>query len=286
MNSLNTRAMLTSLSIRRWQATRTDQKITTEVAEKHSVNARRAGHYRKHAIDVDAPSFKAVASAASDLRHKHYDLTLPWGQDGARILTATMFETYSNETRKLRAAFERAAAAFVADYPRLCASARAELNGLWDAKDYPSNIAAKFGVEITIMPLPDADDFRVALTDDVTDEIKANITAELAKTTEAAMKEPYQRLYDHVSRMVERLRDPEGVVRDTLVTGLADLCAILPGLNLTNDPTLEDLRKRAETMVTGLDAQQIRDSDTVRIATANKAAEIQSLMSGLMGGAQ
>lgn len=285
MSRLQDRAMLASVSIRRWLATRTDKKVSAEVAANHKVRERRAGHYRKHAIDVEAPSFQAVVAAAGALRHKHYELTLPWGQDGARILTATMFEQYSTEIRHKRAAFDAAVAEFVRDYPRLWANARAELNGLYDARDYPTNIAAKFGVDVSIMPLPDAEDFRVKLTSDVTNEIKANINAELERTTAAAMREPYERLHDHITRMVERLSDPKGVVRETLITGLADLCAILPGLNLTNDPQLDDLRKRAEAMIAGVNADQIRESDTIRTSIATKAAEIQDLMSGLMGGA-
>ena len=73
------------------------------------------------------------------------------------------------------------------------------------------------------------------------------------------MREPYERLYSHISRIVMRLSDKKAVFRDTLITGLADLCAILPGLNLTGDPQLDDLRKRAEKMIANLDPQDLRD---------------------------
>lgn len=280
--NLSERAMLASLTIRRWQATLTDQKITREVAQTHSVAVSRAGHYRKHAIDVNAPSFRAVAEAASDIRHRHYHWTLPWGQDGARILTTANFEKYSADMRKLRAAFEKAVAAFITDYPRLCESARRELNGLYDPKDYPSNIAARFGIDVSIMPLPDSADFRARLSEGDVDDIKASIEAELKKTTALAMRDPYERLYGHISRMVERLSDPKGTFRDSLVSGLAELCSILPGLNLTADPLLEDLRKRAEQLIAGIDAQTLRESPTVRASVAKQAADIQDLMAGFM----
>src|ERR1700736_4039183 len=98
--SLSERAMLASLNIRRWQAALTDKKITAEVATNHAVSEKRAGRYRKNAIDVEAPSFKGVVCAASELRNKHYFYTLPWSQDGARILTTAIFEEYSTEMRK------------------------------------------------------------------------------------------------------------------------------------------------------------------------------------------
>src|ERR1700692_3711456 len=136
MSKLNERAMLASLAVSRWSAARTDKKVTAEVAKRHEVNAK-VGHYRKFAIDVDAPTFKAVGTAAGDIRNRHYFYTLPWGQDGARILTALSFEDYSKEMRKLRTVFEGAVEKFVVDYPHLKENAKRELKGLYDESDYP-----------------------------------------------------------------------------------------------------------------------------------------------------
>lgn len=283
--SLSQRAMLASLNIRRWSPALTDKKITHEVARSHAVSEKRAGQYRKNAIDVGAPTFQAVVGAASDLRTQHYFFTLPWSQDGARILPSAVFENYSQHIRKLRLAFDMAVHSFVADYPLLKLAAKRELNGMYNEADYPTNIAAKFGVEITFMPLPDAEDFRASLSDSAVTEIKQGIEAELQRTTQIAMREPYERLYTHISRMVERLSDKKAVFRDTLVTGLADLCAILPGLNLLRDPKLDELRKRAEELIANVDPQDLREVPAIRREVARKAAEIQSLMAPIMGGA-
>lgn len=283
ITSLSERAMLASLNIRRWQAALTDKKVTAEVATNHAVNPTRAGKYRKNAIDTKAPSFEAVVSTASELRNKHYFYTLPWSQDGARILPASIFEKYSEDMRLLRGAFGRAVEGFVQDFPNLEVAARRELNGMYNAADYPTNIAAKFGVDIVFMPLPDAQDFRASLGENAVAEIKEGIEAELQKTMQAAMRDPYERLYGHISRMVERLSDEKAIFRDTLVTGLADLCTILPGLNLTGDERLEDLRKRAERMVTHLDPKDLREVPSVRQNVARDAAEIQRMMASFMG---
>ena len=185
--------------------------------------------------------------------------------------------------RKLRGAFERAVKSFVDDYPFLKLAAKRELNGMYDESDYPTNIAAKFGVDIVFMPLPDAHDFRASLSEATVAEIKEGIEAELQKTTKLAMREPYERLYSHISRMVARLSDKKAVFRDTLVTGLADLCAVLPGLNVTGDPQLEELRKRAEKMIAHVDPQDLRDVPSLRNNVARQAADIQHVMAGFMG---
>jgi hypothetical protein len=281
--SLNTRAMLASLTIHRWQATLTDKKVSRDIAQRHDVSERRAGKYRKYAINVESPSFKATNSAASNIRHEHYWLTLPWGQDGARILTAAGFETYSAKMRQLRSEFEAAAEAFALDYPALHEAAKIELNGLYDPKDYPRDVRAKFGIELSIMPLPDAGDFRAELSSDAVAEIRSNIEQELARTTSAAMRDPYERLHQHISRMVNALKDPKGIFRDSLVTGLAELCNVLPALNLTNDQQLESLRMQAEGLIAGISAEQLRDVPSIRSDVAQRAQAIQDVMAGFMG---
>lgn len=74
-----------------------------------------------------------------------------------------------------------------------------------------------------------------------------------------------------------------GTFRDSLVEGLAELCSIMPGLNLTNDPKLDELRKQTEKMIEGIDAQTLRDDMTVRARVAKEASDIQSAMSAYMG---
>jgi hypothetical protein len=283
---LSERAMLSNISISVWGATRTDKKVTAEVAARHSVSAKRAGHYRKNAIDIDAPTYVAVLNAGSTMRDRHYWWTLPWIDKGVRILPAASFDKYSAEMRGLRATFGQKVDDFVADYPRLKLAAETELNGLYSERDYPLDIGSKFGVHLSILPLPDASDFRANLPQADIEAIRTGITADIERTMALAMREPYERLFDHVARMVERLSDPKGIFRDTLVTGLADLCAVLPALNVTNDPVLDKLRKKAESLVVGLDAQELREKPKVRKDAAKRAKDIQDMMAGLMGDKQ
>lgn len=284
--NLSKQVMLSHLHIRIWGATLTDRKVSAEVAKKHRVDSKRAGRYRKHVIDVKAPTYRAVMAAAVDLRVRHYFHTLPWQDDGGRILPAANFDAYAADQRLLRRKFDAAVAEFVADYPRLMAEAQRELKGLFDADDYPANIADRFGVQVSIMPLPSSDDFRADLPEQAVAEIKDGIEREIERTTQAAMYDPYKRLYEHIERMVERLGEPDNIFRDTLVTGLQELCAVLPGLNITQDPMLADLHARASKMIAGLQPQQLRENLKVRADVLAQANEIHDTMAAFMGAAQ
>jgi hypothetical protein len=54
---------------------------------------------------------------------------------------------------------------------------RSRLGGLFRPEDYPlsTEIRDKFGFETKVMPLPDADDFRVSLGDEEKDRVKRQI---------------------------------------------------------------------------------------------------------------
>jgi hypothetical protein len=282
-NSIQSRAMLAALRISKWTATRTDKKVTEEVAIKHGVSSKRAGTYRKHAIDVEHASYRAVNSAISQLRVRHFYWTLPWGEDGARILPAANFDKFSADMRTLRAQFDSAVTQFCIDYPSLAQKARSELGTMFDPSDYPRDISSKFDCEVNIMPLPDANDFRVDLPDDAIEDIRQNITKEMQRTTTEAMRDAYSRLFDHVHRIVEKLGDPAAIFQASTIENLRDLCELLGALNITGDPQLEEFRERARTMIDGVDAQVIRDMPEKRSDIAEQAKQIESDMAAFMG---
>lgn len=281
MQPLNERAMLVSCKISVWPAAKTDKKVSAKVAADHAVTERRAGKYRKNCINVDAPEFVAVKKAAGELKTAHYRLTLPWHDDGVRILPSLAHPEYAATMRNLRATFDDRVAEFVAAYPQLVADARVELNGLFCEEDYPEDIAAKFGASVRFAPLPAATDFRAAV--DGADEIRAQIEEGVADAVAAAMRDPYQRLFDAISRMVNRLGDPKAVFHDTLVSNVADLVAILPALNITDDAQLESLRRDAARLLGGIgSAQQLRDDPVARASAAQEAAAIERAMAAFM----
>jgi hypothetical protein len=189
--------------------------------------------------------------------------------------------------RKCRADYDAAIAAFVQAFPVLQRAASRELNGMYNAADYPVDIRARFGHELNIMPLPDTTDFRVQLAEGDLKDIREGLERETQRTLARAMRDPFERLYKHITRMVERLdtqpKGSKGRFHDSLVDGLVDLCEVLPSLNLTNDPQLENWRRSAEKMIAGIDAQKLRDVPAIRRSVAKQATEIQTAMAAFMG---
>ena len=84
-NVLSTRAMLSGLTIRQWTARKLDKRVTAEVAATHGTDSH-VGRYNKSLVAKE--SLAAIVAAANAARALHYARTLPWLDDGARILPA------------------------------------------------------------------------------------------------------------------------------------------------------------------------------------------------------
>ncbi len=84
--------MLCGLRISGWSARKLDRKVTDETNHAHGA-ASDAGRYNKALLAKDA--LAAVVTAANAARTFHYARTLPWLDDGARILPAAAYADFA-----------------------------------------------------------------------------------------------------------------------------------------------------------------------------------------------
>ncbi len=288
---LASRAMLTTLRIRQWSARKLDRKVTDEVNAAHHASAD-AGRYNKSLVAKDAlAKIQTVANGARDFL---YSQTSPWGDDGPRILSAKQYLHFTAGLAAKRDEFADAVSAFVAAYPATVADARTRLNGLFNESDYPApaDIAARFSFDTEILPIPDSADFRVDLAQGQADDIRAAIEARTADVLQNTLRDAYARVADAVGKMAEKLsaykqasakgERSEGVFRDSLVDNVRELAAILPALNLTDDPNLAAVADRITRELTAVDAEHLRIDARARATVAASAAAIAAQVGAYM----
>jgi hypothetical protein len=289
--SLASRAMLCSLSICQWTARKHDPEASEEIAARHGAQGN-AGRYNK--ILLPPQAIGEIQKIAGEARREHYFMTLPWDDAGYRVLPAAAYLDHAAKLREYSQKFAAAADVFADTFDQLVRDSRERLGGLFRAEDYPSagEIREKFSFETKVMPLPDASDFRLSLGDEETARVQRQITATVQASLTVASRELWQRLYEGVSHMAERLSaykvSEEGVehpFRDTIVTNLVRLVEVLPKLNVAGDPELERMagQVRASLLV---DPKELRKSDASRNETARAAAAIAQQMAGYMAGYQ
>jgi len=281
--ALSSRAMLAGLRLSVWSARRIDRRVTDQVNAQQGAAAD-AGRYNKALLAKDALS--AINAAVNEARSLHYSRTLPWLDDGARLLPAKAHLDYSRELARIKCDFDVAVDEFVATYPSYVADAQRRLGAMFNPEDYPApdQVRGKFAFASRLLPVPDAADFRVDVGDAAAAEIKAQIEQATQDALRAATRDVWERIAEVVGRMAERLRayQPpqrpgdrvEGIFRDSLVENVRDLCALLPSLNLTGDADLARIADAMQRDLCAHDADELRQWDQAREDTAARAEAI------------
>lgn len=269
------RAMLVELTIRQWTARKHDRKVTREVDQNHS--ARNGGRYNKQLIAKDA--LDPIAKKANAIRMFHYAYTLPWGNNGQRLLPAVRFMEYRGKLAKHRNEFNRLVDSFMASYPQLVSDARTRLGTLYDPSEYPpaSDVRLSFGVEFDIFPVPTAGDFRVEVADEERAELTAQIEQATAERQNNATRACYMRVRDVLQRMKNQCVEGKTRITDSLAEDARDLAGMLDDLNIAGDP---ELTRLAAEIRQGLlvDVDDLRASPKTRQAVGDRAAELLDSM--------
>jgi hypothetical protein len=280
--NLNDRALLVQLSISQWTARKFDKRTTKEVADAHGTTTA-AGRYNKALLPMN-DLLDHVHKKSTHIRTKYYDNTLPWGIDGTQMLPTSNYLQFMTEFRKERDEWNILVNNFVDNYDTLKDDAKRILGSLYDPADYPSavDIRAKFHMDMAVYPVPSTD-FRVAIASEELSRIQQDVERRVKDAEQAALQEVWQRLFDRVKHMAEKLADPKAIFRDSMVENAREICALLPRLNFNDDPNLEAMRQQVEaTLLKHPDA--LRNDPDLRRDTAAEARAIMDKMSVFMGG--
>jgi len=288
---LASRAMLAGLHISTWGNRKFDRRVSEEVETQHEAE-KGVGSYNKRLLAKDA--LKEIGGAVAEARDLFYKSTLPWTDAGLRILPSAMYFALVNDMRKCKARFERGVDALVKDYEQHVAEARKRLGKLFVEADYPPvvQLRARYSFEIAFSPLPAKEDFRADLPAEVIADIRQDIESRTARAFEDAVKDLWNRLYEGVEHVRDRLKafhiDGEGKVhhpfRDSMFLHLRELCDMLPRLNVTGDAKLESMRLRlVESLASAtLDPQELRYNPAERDAALKAADDLLASMSGFV----
>ena len=276
------KAMLAAVHISVWTATKHDREVSRQVANQHGAHAS-AGRYNKKLLQ-QAAKLDAIRTLAGQIRAHVYKVTLPWSDEGYRILPASLYFQLAEEMKEFERQFYTAVDEFLTEYPSYIEQVRPALSGLFRPEDYPDpkKIREKFELRLEILPIPSGEDFRVALSEEQRVRISRDIDAQVRVSLQRGTQELWIRLRKLVDHMVARLQQPEGKLYASVVDNIVELINVLPNLNLTGDPTLNVFVEEIRSRLCSASAKELKANDLLRASTAQEAAEIASRMAAHM----
>lgn len=292
MSNLSERAMLSSLHIKSWSGMMIDREVTDAVNADFKAD-KEAGRYNKRL--VKASFFSGVSTAHSNARKLHRLLTLPWEDDGTRILSNKGYVDYTMKMKDAKRKAESEVKAFLENPDEYIREAKHRLGDMFKVEDYPSkeDLEAKFDFDVEIKPMPEASDFRAKLTDDQTKAIMKDIERRTDTRLKNAVNDVFGRVEEKVKHMAEKLRayapknkqegtKADGSIHSSLVFNINELAEIMPMLNVTDDPRINDLAKILRAELVEHSPEVLRLDPKVRQETLSKADKILKKVQGYM----
>lgn len=278
---LNERAVLVRLSLSCFSVKRTDKQATEEVLLKH-LAGQDAGKFKKNIVPKSA--IDPIVKHHTAWRQWHYDRTLPWNEDGLRILPTIGLMEYNDGTRQRRIKHDMLVNEFVSNWPAYKAAAKVELNGLYNEGDYPSDdaIRDKFGVSLTFNPVPTGGDFRIDVARDIVTEMAESTNKAVAEAQKEAVKDVWQRLANPLLHLANKLREPDGKFRDSIIGNVLEVAELAPKLNVLGDDRLDKLAEEIRETFGSTNPDDLRKSKFSRNEAMQKADELVAKLAGYM----
>ena len=217
-----------------------------------------------------------VSSAINAVKKYHRTNTVPWDYDGTGVMRSIQYPEYAKVMRGLIDKYHDAVKKYIDNFLSLKNNAMTFLGKLYDEKDYPSEyeLNQKFKIDLEVLPIPRANDFRVDLPAEAMKEIEKKLKDSEEKKMKEAMAKLFKRLYDPVKHMVEELSKDKSRIHRSLIGNIEKIVEILPDLNLLEDAALEDLRKEVEEKLCQISIEEIRESNYVKSETKDTAKKL------------
>jgi hypothetical protein len=274
--------MLVDLNISVYSGRKQDRATQAEVTASKGANSKKAASVYK-SLFAECVELDAITKFQARARAEHYRLTMPWSDNGQRLLPAKLLLIYTKTMNEYRTEFKVLVDKFLVKYDTLVAAAAFQLGTLFDRAEYLASeqVASRFSMETSISPMATSGDFRLDIESEVQHDLITQYEAKAATMLAQANQDAWTRLHKVLTNMSDRLTvEEDGKKRkfhDTLVTNAEELCDLLTSFNVTNDRDLDRARRLLLDALTDVTPKELREEDSTRIETKKK---VDSILSG------
>ena len=275
--SISSAAMIVDFNASVWTARKKDNKASEDV---NNMNAADKGvaNVTKNLLG-ECDELRAIQKFAANVRNIHYSMTMPWSDNGSRLLTTQQYFKYNEVMTDLQQEFYRLVGELLDVYEWRVIKAQDKLGTMFNRDEYPTrdSLQDKFGFRVSYVPLPDAGDFRIDIGNEAMTQIKSQYESHYTQAIQTAMNDLWHKLHDNLTTLVRQLEvNEEGKgnrLYDSVFDRALELTEMLGTCNVTGDSQMEAMKRQLEQafhVSFGLNLDQIKRSPTLREDTRLK----------------
>lgn len=273
------------LSVKRWGTTKTlddgelERVAVTFDAKSDSISA------SKKLIDTKDPKFKAISSVLSRAKSYWNAVTVPYPDNGIRLLRTDRIEEFENNVDMFRNELLAALVEFDAEFYRLKQAAKDNLRELFDENDYPMSVLDLFSIHHEYHQI-DPPKHLMDLHPEIYEREKQRIAAkfdEAIQLAEAAFADELQKMLDHA---IERLTDTgdgkKKKFNDSLMENFREFIDRFHKLNVSGNQQLNDLVEQIKQVAGNVDCEMLRANGGLREHIKEQMLEARNHMATLI----
>jgi hypothetical protein len=268
--TISSSAMLVEMTVSMWVGRKTDKGASAQVLADNNASKGMASVSKNLINCIQLDTLKAHVNA---MRGAHRHSTLPWSESGLRLVTNEQYMDYHREVTGMINEFYKHVESLLDAYQWEVAAAQTKLGDLFDLSEYPTadDLRRKFRVSLSYMPLPSSGDFRLDVGNDAQEVLRDQYEKHYNEQINRAMGDLWQRLLEPLQNMSNRLSygnkgTPSGF-RDTLVSNVEEIAALLKTCNITGDPDMEQIRIDIVQALRGVTPDGLRKDSYLRSST-------------------
>jgi len=276
--SLATSAILVSVDVNVWSATKQDRGISDEVTSLKKADAS-AGRFVKNLL-ADDQFHKRLSNYRQTIYNWLKRSTFRWNnsQDLLPVVNLTKFK---QEYTEHEVEFNRLLDSFVNNYSTIVGNMAFKQGDMFNRHDYPdvNEVRSKFGIKLYVSEVP-SHDWRCSISNDIADDLKQ----QYEKQAEGIINHVIQDQVERITEVMESISYCCGVsettdavtgetktkkrkIYDTTIEKAKELCNTFKAFKpVDNEMTkrLSDAVNKLEYSLQGVDSEVLRESDAVR----------------------
>ena len=239
----------------------------------------------KKLLDTSHPAFKAVTGVRGRVLSFWRGVTLPYPENGIRLIRQDDLASFDVQLTTLRAELEEAVWRLDEHYAELRSSARDRLGSLFNSADYPTSLHGLFAIAWDF-PSVEPPDYLRQLSPALYEQERARVASRFEEAVRLAEDAFTSELAKLVSHLTERLSGQDDgkpkVFRDSAIENLREFFNRFRSLSVSSDQQLDELVDQAKRVVSGVRPQELRDSANLRQHVATQLASVQATLDGLL----
>jgi hypothetical protein len=289
------KAMLVSLTFKFGRQGGQDDEITTQIC---SENGASDDSLKATKRTICKEAFEPLAKIRGEFSAAVKRVTIPWDIKGVyfckpknvakiialrdgneehqlpdgRVIPARL--GYMNEFNRIKQEH------LLDQYDKWREITQSKLGKAYKEDEFPSREDLTMNVfcKLSIMAMPEAEAIRKIhdIDEALVEELVKSNNERVKRSIQQGMVTAYNRLMEPLQKMVDVLTSDKPRIFETLVTNVKDVVDEIDGLNLADDPALNQFAEQAKSMIGNLTADHLRDSKVIRQKVANAANAIIS----------